>query len=766
MIKREHLKKAVEAVVDYDPAAAFTLDAMLNKGLIDAPYYDQIAESEHNFFFYLDNKKILVPKFRFFNEGLRPLEERLLIKYGELKKRNELSKHRREINFREAALTVNRAGLEYFVNLELKKSDLLLDPDRNIRISKPANSNHAGASMSPNVLNEYHDTAFTGTINADDPALFTRFPYTFDALCQVAELNLEFFSVPFLLDLLKTGGCRNVFCCIADNSILGLTFLISKRESFYTNLEIKYIATQRGRIEAPGDVVRNIHKGVGTFLTAGAWMFWKERARRLKKIVLDSEIKSHAFYESTGFKPKGRYSYTLESPGPLLLKNIIIMAENDPETSKRVTNEIAGRIKKLSRLKKTKKTRKQFEQWIDMLNHAVQASVHKEIRQAGLDVLQTRSQYIPELKPLYEMVLAEDKTPLGNARSMKEKTLVVHDQRYARHLESVFCQDSAKRIQAVESILSNQYLKDVYEIVPPRLASTAELKSVHTSDYIDMIERTAGRTLTSLDMDTHTSARSNEIARLAVGGVLNLVDEIQSGSNNKGIAFIRPPGHHARPDKAMGFCLFNNAALAADYLINQHKKEKVAIVDIDAHHGNGTQEIFYNRKDVLYFSLHQFPHYPGSGALGEIGEGPGTGFTVNVPLGKRQSDMVFLQILHFILRPVIKDFKPDIILTSCGFDLYHHDPTSEMNATPEGYGHMTALLNELADEFTNGRIVYILEGGYSLKGLRECGLQVMRELTGNGDRQSSRRVHIATPKGDIDQLITKVLTLHSDRCLL
>ena len=233
---------------------------------------------------------------------------------------------------------------------------------------------------------------------------------------------------------------------------------------------------------------------------------------------------------------------------------------------------------------------------------------------------------------------------------------------------------------------------------------------------------------TSFDLDTQTTEESYESARLAVGGVFNLLDEIWSGKAGRGFACIRPPGHHAEPDRAMGFCLFNNIALGARYLNEYYSAGKIMIVDIDVHHGNGTQSAFYNTDEVLYVSLHQFPAYPGTGNFGEVGQARGEGFTINIPLGKGHGDRDFAGIIYFLLNPLAQAYQPDMILVSCSFDLYTHERLGQMKVTPDGYALITFLLIEIAERVCNGRIAFIMEGGYSLKGIRECGLRVIQEL--------------------------------------
>ena len=311
-----------------------------------------------------------------------------------------------------------------------------------------------------------------------------------------------------------------------------------------------------------------------------------------------------------------------------------------------------------------------------------------------------------------------------------QPVLVIKDDRFTQHLEKVPHLDNARRIRSTDSLLQDCSIQGRWSEVEPRLASEEELAMVHTPEHIERVARTSGKQLCSFDLDTQTTPKSYEVARLGVGAVFCLLDEIWSGKARRGFAFIRPPGHHAEPDRAMGFCLFNNIALGARYLKEKYSAGKVMIVDIDVHHGNGTQATFYDSDEVLYFSMHQFPCYPGTGNFGEVGRGIGEGFTVNVPLGKGHGDRDFARIIYFLLNPLAQAYHPDMILVSCGFDLYMLDRLGGMKVTPDGYALITFLLLEIAERVCNGRIAFIMEGGYSLKGIRECGLRVMQELCG------------------------------------
>jgi acetoin utilization deacetylase AcuC-like enzyme len=267
--------------------------------------------------------------------------------------------------------------------------------------------------------------------------------------------------------------------------------------------------------------------------------------------------------------------------------------------------------------------------------------------------------------------------------------------------------------------------------LPPRSATEEELAWIHNPSYIQRVAATEGKPHVSLDPDTQTTSRSYEAAKMAAGGLFSLIDKLFDGTVQNGFAFVRPPGHHAERDRAMGFCLFNNVALAASYAMHVYSVEKVLIVDWDLHHGNATQHSFYEDPMVLYFSTHQFPYYPGSGSLTEVGRGAGEGFTVNVPLRPGHGDAEFDQIFERILTPIAGAFRPDLILVSAGFDTYVGDPLGGMRVTPRGFAALTRILMALADAHCAKRLAMTLEGGYHLAGLRESAKAVLRELAGD-----------------------------------
>lgn len=313
------------------------------------------------------------------------------------------------------------------------------------------------------------------------------------------------------------------------------------------------------------------------------------------------------------------------------------------------------------------------------------------------------------------------------------RTGIVKDWQYTEHNMGAFHVENPKRIEAIYHMVEKEISFPLLEI-KPRPAKEEEIQTVHSPSYIKAIKETSGKERVHLDPDTATSSRSYEVALLAAGGLLEAIDLIMDGKIKNGFALVRPPGHHAETSRAMGFCLFNNVAVGAEYLIKKHGLKRILIIDWDLHHGNGTQHSFYDRNDVLYFSTHQFPHYPGTGYWDETGQGNGEGFTVNVPLSSGKTDEDYLFAYRKILSPIAALFKPEFILVSAGFDIYKADPLGGMNISDEGFGALTSEFLDSAKDFSKERILFTLEGGYDLNGLREGVKQVLLQLSGEAKK--------------------------------
>ena len=282
--------------------------------------------------------------------------------------------------------------------------------------------------------------------------------------------------------------------------------------------------------------------------------------------------------------------------------------------------------------------------------------------------------------------------------------------------------------------------RSVLKHCAPREASMEELTLCHRAEYVSTVERTANCERADFDPDTHACAETWATARLAAGGVLTAVEAVLDGEADNAFAIVRPPGHHALPERAMGFCFFNNIAIAASWLVKLRGMRRVLILDWDVHHGNGTQEIFYESPQVLYMSTHQYPFYPGTGWLDQIGIGAGAGFTVNAPMPATFGDNEYLRTFDQLLIPIARQFKPEFILISAGFDCHYRDPLGGMRITEDGFLAMTRRLQRLADECCEGKLVAALEGGYDLRALAECGRTIIDEMGRDGGEQ------LAAPK--------------------
>ncbi|MGH2733362.1 MAG: histone deacetylase family protein, partial [Actinomycetota bacterium] len=295
----------------------------------------------------------------------------------------------------------------------------------------------------------------------------------------------------------------------------------------------------------------------------------------------------------------------------------------------------------------------------------------------------------------------------------------------ARHVQPGH-PERPERIRACLEALETSRVKT--QIIEPRGASREDLERVHEPGYLDRLERLSQRGGGQVDPDTYVCPASFEVAVRAAGACC-LAVEAALEDGQRSFCLVRPPGHHASRKTAMGFCLVNHVAVGARLALARGAG-RVAVVDIDVHHGNGTQDIFWEDSRVLYLSLHQYPWYPGTGALEETGAGPGAGTTVNIPLPAGAVDPVYLAALTRVVDPALRAFQPDLILVSAGFDAHARDPLALMEMSTEGYATMTSLLTALSEEICGGRMVMTLEGGYDLKGLASSFVASLQAMTG------------------------------------
>jgi acetoin utilization deacetylase AcuC-like enzyme len=275
------------------------------------------------------------------------------------------------------------------------------------------------------------------------------------------------------------------------------------------------------------------------------------------------------------------------------------------------------------------------------------------------------------------------------------------------------------RVDAVFEELRRRGRLEGLLLAPPRSATTAELELIHTAQHVEQIARLDETGGGAIDPDTAVVSGSYAAARSAAGSLLAAVDQVAGGAAEASFCLVRPPGHHASCDRAMGFCLFNNVAIAAAYARKRHGLGRVAIVDFDVHHGNGTQDLFWDDPDVLYLSLHQYPFYPGSGDWREAGGPRAGGTTVNVPLPEGSGDVDYLRAFELLIEPLVVRFQPQLLLISAGYDAHRDDPLANMRLSTIGYGLMMARLRTLAARVCRGRLVAALEGGYNLGALAD-----------------------------------------------
>jgi acetoin utilization deacetylase AcuC-like enzyme len=310
------------------------------------------------------------------------------------------------------------------------------------------------------------------------------------------------------------------------------------------------------------------------------------------------------------------------------------------------------------------------------------------------------------------------------------KTAIFRDNLFLEHMKGLIHLESANRLKILYEYLDGPAGKD-YLFPEFQPASFAQLELNHAAEYIKKIAMTAGKPQVSLDPDTQTSAQSYDAACLAAGAAISAVQQTVSGEIDNAFCLVRPPGHHAEHNQAMGFCLFNNIAVAAHFALRELGLKHVLIVDWDLHHGNGTQNSFYDTDKVLYFSTHQYPYYPGTGSAYELGRGKGEGYTINVPLPAGLEDYSYCTIFRELLSPIARQYKPDLILLSAGFDIHRHDPLGGMMVSKAGFAYMTKILLDLATELCNGRFIACLEGGYDLEGLKEGVIATLSEMRGH-----------------------------------
>jgi len=712
MITREHLTSAIDAVTAVDPQAGCGLKMLFEAARITAPAVKNSRDQgpgTGSFPYYFDGQRVEIPKTAFVAHGIPTLEQSLVLKWGEFREKQTRAAAWVSGDVRQLANDIRKAGAVALVNHELRR----------LR-EWPDDLNAVPAIPDPQDGTPH----YRGHLAGGQIASFMPLPLNRETLAQVAGHPFEFFDVRFMLTSWADGSLPWIYACIVEGQILGLIKLQLHRQATSTCLEVRYIAR---RMPVYGDTDTS-PKGVGTFLMAGTWMVWQAFYPEARHIFLDGEVGAHQFYLDCGFREQRLCRFVLEAPRGYLLSAIADMADDARPPAGQVRCRLEALIGAAIRtLRKRNARHRQAD--LAFIKRCLMSRHQPYPATTALALLLKHQPRIPEATQLIDYATRTCRVRIAGEKPDAQTTiLVVDDPRFALHLHHICHLESPKRFEAFQRALAHPSVMGRWHSLMIEPAEREQLLWVHNAAYLKRLEKTAGRQLVSLDMDTQTTKRSWEVACLAVGGVFQLMDGICGGLALRGVAAVRPPGHHAEPDRAMGFCLLNNVALAARYLQKVQGLARIMIIDLDAHHGNGTQTVFYEDSTVLYVSTHGFPAYPGTGNFGEIGRGPGKGFTVNIPFAKGAGDRDFICATRRIIAPLAHQFKPEFILVSLGFDLYRYDRLGGMNVSPEGYGTLTAMLLQIAKWECAGRIAFILEGGYSVKGIEDCGLRFLQHL--------------------------------------
>jgi acetoin utilization deacetylase AcuC-like enzyme len=312
-------------------------------------------------------------------------------------------------------------------------------------------------------------------------------------------------------------------------------------------------------------------------------------------------------------------------------------------------------------------------------------------------------------------------------------TAIVYSKKYLEHKLSPGHPECPERLKAIVGALEQTGLwkSPKVDVIEPTLATRADIELAHDAEYVASVEK-LGRSELPLDGDTPVHENTFELALLAAGGAIDAGRAVVSGKASNAFALVRPPGHHAGRGYGGGFCYFNNIAVMVERLKREFKLRRIFILDLDAHCGNGTEDIFYNDASVLFMSIHQDPRtlYPGTGHVGELGAGEGEGYTVNVPLQPGSGDAEYVSVMNEIFIPLTQEFKPELIALSVGFDALAEDPLTQLGLTTKAYGWLTKYTVEQANKLCDGKVVLTLEGGYALKPLADAAVNVVKVLVG------------------------------------
>jgi hypothetical protein len=415
MIKREHIKQAIDAISRLNPQIGYALDEMLGMGVIDSAPHEQRGTEGDNLYFVFDDQKVLVNKVLFFNEGTVPIEQRLLIKYGELVKKQALQDEVHPFDYKEAFGEIHKAGLKLVVTYEIDYALRSLRRELEDRLSRSSESREKQISAltasletmkqdeRPIEIREDESNPlvfYKGVVDVNTPAYFMKFPLCLDSLMQVADINMEFFHVRFILNGLIRSLENNLMACVSGESIVGLIYLALKEQFLKRDLEIKYLATLRGRTWDPRGLSSKPLKGVGTFLVAGVWMLWKNEMPALQEIVLDAEVGARRFYEAVGFEPRGLHGYVLKTPKGYLLRSIVSMTHHCRNMRQELVQElgklIVREVKGLRKEAKDEKALSGRNAAISAVKECLRPETRPELSKAASIALLKYQKKIPE----------------------------------------------------------------------------------------------------------------------------------------------------------------------------------------------------------------------------------------------------------------------------------------------------------------------------------------------------------------------------------
>ena len=323
-------------------------------------------------------------------------------------------------------------------------------------------------------------------------------------------------------------------------------------------------------------------------------------------------------------------------------------------------------------------------------------------------------------------------------------TQIVYSKQFSKH-DNPGHPENAQRLSVMINEIENFSFYDELDFIEPELLKEECLYDVHSEEMIQQVKEMSSLGDSWIDLDTYVCKSDYETARLAAGGLLKICENVLNEKSDNGYGLVRPPGHHATRNRSMGFCLFNNAAIAANEITKKGKK--VLVFDPDVHHGNGTQDIFYDRKNVMYQSTHLSPHYPGTGDINEIGIGEGEGYTINAPLSYGNGDKAVSQILEEIFLPIAKQFKPNLIIFSTGFDSHHMDPLGGLKFTTNFYGELIKRYQEIQP-----KIVCTLEGGYNFQSIGKCLISQIGQMINHPLKFDDT----VNENSDVEQLIAQL----------